>query len=99
MAGMLENLVYIEMRRRGYNVFVGKMGNMEVDFVARRQDETVYIQVCESMASDDTRIRELKPLLAIRDNFPKYIIVGNPMYVGNYEGIECMYIGDFLSFY
>ena len=67
--------------------------------LSRPCDSPVYIQVCESMASDDTRIRELKPLLAIRDNFPKYIIVGNPMYVGNYEGIECMYIGDFLSFY
>ena len=60
IAGMLENLVYVELLRRGYRVFVGKQGRAEVDFIGVRQEETVYVQVCESMDSDVTRERELK---------------------------------------
>lgn len=96
IAGMMENLVYVELLRRGYKVSVGKMGDAEVDFVAQKQDGVMYLQICESLSSEETRKRELKPLLSIRDNYPKYIIVGNPMYAGNYDGVECMYIGDFL---
>lgn len=96
ISGMLENLVYLELLRRGYRVAIGKQGSWEVDFIGRRQDETIYVQVCESMDADTTRERELKPLREIRDNYPKYIVVGNPMVTGNIEGIECLFIGDFL---
>ena len=96
IAGMLENLVYVELLRRGYRVFVGKQGKAEVDFIGVRQEETVYVQVCESMDSDATRERELKPLREIKDNYPKYIVLGTPSGAGNIEGIQCRYIGDFL---
>ena len=96
IAGMLENLVYVELLRRGYRVFVGKQGKAEVDFIGVRQEETVYVQVCESMDSDATRERELKPLREIKDNYPKYIVLGTPSGAGNIDGIQCRYIGDFL---
>ena len=96
MGGLLENLVYLELMRRGYRVSIGKLGDLEVDFVAQRQDETIYVQVTETMDSDTTRERELRPLQKIRDNHPKYIVVGNPLQTGTMDGIQCMYIADFL---
>ena len=96
IAGMLENLVYLELRRNGYEVYTGWMGSAEVDFVARKGDEVVYLQVTNNMESDGTRERELRPLMTIKDNHPKYIVVGNPMVAGNIDGVRCVYIGDFL---
>lgn len=96
IGGMLENLVYIEMRRLGYEVYTGWMGANEVDFVARCGDETIYLQVTENMDAETTRERELRPLQALKDNYPKYIVVNNPTAAGNLDGVRCMYIGDFL---
>ena len=96
MGGLLENIVYLELMRRGYSVGIGKLGDLEVDFVARRQDKTLYVQVTETMDSDTTRQRELRPLQRIRDNYPKYIVVGDPRQTGSIDGIQCVYISDFL---
>ena len=96
IAGMLENLVYFELRRNAYEVYSGWMGAREVDFVARRGDEIIYLQVTKSMEADATLERELRPLMDIKDNYPKYVIVGNPMATGNIDGIRCVFIGDFL---
>ena len=96
IAGMLENLVYFELRRNAYEVYSGWMGAREVDFVARRGDEIIYLQVTKSMEADATLERELRPLMDIKDNYPKYVIVGNPMATGNIDGIRCIFIGDFL---
>ena len=93
---MLENLVYFELRRNAYEVYSGWMGAREVDFVARRGDEIIYLQVTKSMEADATLERELRPLMDIKDNYPKYVIVGNPMATGNIDGIRCIFIGDFL---
>ena len=74
IAGLLENVVFLELRRRGYEVYVGQGTNSEVDFIARRRDETLYFQVAYLLASPETIEREFSPLLNIRDNFPKYVL-------------------------
>ena len=70
IAGLLENVVFLELQRRGYEVFIGQGTNSEVDFIARRPDETAYFRVMYLLASSETIEREFSPLLKIRDNFP-----------------------------
>ncbi len=96
VAAMLENIVYLELRRRGYDVFVGKLGYMEVDFVATKQEEKIYIQVTQQIASAETEKREYGRLLDIHDNYPKYVLLIDPFAGGNYEGIKTMHLADFL---
>ena len=71
---VLENIVYFEMLRRGYNVKIGKVDNLEVDFVCKKNDETMYIQVSYLLASEDTKEREFSVLENIKDNYPKYVL-------------------------
>ena len=84
----LENLVYLELIRRGYNVTVGKVGTTEVDFVARKNEITQYIQVSASLTDEKTFDREMFSLRAIKDNYPKTILTLDKFTLGNYEGIE-----------
>lgn len=74
IAGMLENLVCLELKRRGYEVYVGKQDDKEVDFVAIRREEKIYVQVTYQLASQATVEREFAPLLAINDHYPKYVV-------------------------
>ena len=71
---VLENIVYFEILRRGYNVKIGKVDNLEVDFVCKKNDETIYIQVSYLLASEDTKEREFSVLENIKDNHPKYVL-------------------------
>jgi len=71
---VLENILYFEMLRRGYNVKIGKVDNLEVDFVCKKNDETIYIQVSYLLASEDTKEREFSVLENIKDNYPKYVL-------------------------
>lgn len=71
---VLENIVYFEMLRRGYNIKIGKADNLEVDFVCKKNDETIYIQVSYLLASEDTKEREFSVLENIKDNYPKYVL-------------------------
>ena len=71
---ILENIVYFEMLRRGYNIKIGKVDNLEVDFVCKKNDETIYIQVSYLLASEDTKEREFSVLENIKDNYPKYVL-------------------------
>ena len=71
---VLENIVYFEILRRGYNVKTGKVDNLEVDFVCKKNDETIYIQVSYLLASEDTKEREFSVLENIKDNYPKYVL-------------------------
>ena len=71
---VLENIVYFEMLRRGYNVKIGKVDNLEVDFVCKKNDKTIYIQVSYLLASEDTKEREFSVLENIKDNYPKYVL-------------------------
>lgn len=83
----LENLVCLELLRRGYSVNVGKVGSAEVDFVAKKSDQTEYYQVTASMVDESTFDREISPLKSISDNYPKTILTLDRLSLGNYEGI------------
>ena len=96
VAAMLENLVYLELRRRGYDVYVGKLDKAEIDFIATRQENKLYIQVTQQIGSPETEQREYGRLLDIRDNYPKYVLRTDAFADGNYEGIKTMHIADFL---
>ena len=96
VASSLENVVYLELCRRGYHVYIGKTGEGEVDFVATRQDEKIYVQVTEKILSESTEKREYERLLEIKDNYPKYVVRTDEFAAGNYEGIKTMHIADFL---
>ena len=93
---MLENLVYLELVRRGYEVYIGKLEKTEIDFVATRQEEKIYIQISERIERKETEQREYGNLLSIPDNYPKYVLRTDEFAGGNYEGIKTMHVADFL---
>ena len=97
VASMLENIVYLELLRRKYNVYIGKDGNKEIDFVAIKNNEKIYIQVCRSLPDNDER--EIGNLREIKDNFPKYVLTSNKMDVGTIDGIKIMLLSDWLLQY
>ena len=92
----LENLVYVELLRRGYNVRVGCYRDSEVDFIAVRYDTMEYIQVCQTMMSDDTRKREIKPLTRPKDNYVKTVLTLDRFGLGNENGILIRNVLDWL---
>ena len=92
----IENVVYFELLRRGYDVSIGKIDNAEVDFIATTADDKKYIQVTESMQSEDVRKRELAPLQKIRDNYEKIILSLEPGLDSSYEGIKSLNLIDWL---
>ena len=96
VAAMLENVIYLELLRRGYDVYVGKLDNAEIDFIAVKQENKVYIQAAQKIGSPETERREYGRLLDIRDNYPKYVLQTDAFAGGNYEGIKTMHIADFL---
>lgn len=93
---VLENIVYFELLRRGYDVAIGKIGAAEVDFIAAKADAREYIQVTESMLSPDVRERELAPLRKIRDNYDKMILSLEPGLDTSYDGIRSLHLLDWL---
>lgn len=93
----LENIVYFELLRRGYKVNIGKVGSTEVDFVAVKQDETIYFQVTADMTAETTFEREMKPLQSIQDNYEKIVLTLDRYTLGNYEGIKVIHALDWLS--
>jgi len=96
IGGILENIVFLELKRRGYTVFIGKLGTKEVDFIATRAEEKVYIQVAYLLASEETVEREFSPLLEIKDNYPKYVLSMDTAFGSDYEGVKRLHITDFL---
>ncbi|NDO19921.1 ATP-binding protein [Lachnospiraceae bacterium MD329] len=93
---VIENVVYFELLRRGYDVAIGKVGNKEVDFVATKADDKKYIQVTETMAATETKERELTPLKMIRDNYEKIILTMDRNFVSSYDGIKIVNLVDWL---
>lgn len=93
---IIENVVFLELIRRDYRVYIGKVGNAEVDFVAEKPNEKIYVQVTESMQSPETRERELKPLRAIKDNYEKIVISMDCDYINSYDGIKAINLTDWL---
>lgn len=92
----IENVIYFELLRRGYDVAIGKIDNQEVDFIATSADDKCYIQVTESMQSEDVRKRELSPLLKIRDNYEKIVLSLQPGLDASYGGIKSLNLIDWL---
>jgi predicted AAA+ superfamily ATPase len=93
---ILENIVFLELKRRGYDVFVGKVNEKEVDFIAEKASHKMYIQVCETLGNAQTLERELAPLKAIQDNYEKIIFTNDMTFVESYEGIKVKNIMDWL---
>ncbi len=93
---ILENVVYLELLRRGYKVFVGKNNNSEVDFVATNRDTVEYYQVSHSVADSHTLARELKSLQSIKDNYPKYLLTRDIMPNVDHNGIKQINVLDWL---
>lgn len=94
---VLENIVYSDLKRRGFKVFVGKLGEKEIDFIAEKPNEKIYVQVSYTIANKDTLNRELEPLKAIKDNYKKYVVTMDSLASGNNEGIEFVYLPTFLT--
>lgn len=86
----IENVVYFELLRRGYDVAIGKVDNAEVDFIATKADDKLYVQVTESMTSEDVRRRELSPLQKINDNYEKIVLSLDPGLDASYDGIKSL---------
>ncbi len=97
ISGIMENLVYVELRRRGYRVSVGQWGVQEVDFVAEKNGTPHYFQVTLHLDSRTVAARETLPLLAINDNHPKTIITSDRLHGDSIEGIQVISLDDFLS--
>ena len=92
----IENVVFFELLRRGYDVAIGKIGNAEVDFIATTADDKKYIQVTESMVSENVRARELAPLQGIRDNYEKIVLSMETGLDSSYDGIKSLNLIDWL---
>lgn len=92
--GVMKNIVYLELRRRGYDVYVGKNNTKEIDFIAIHKDEKIYVQVCVQIPENSNR--EVGNLMEIRDHYPKYVVTLNEMDVGIENGIRIVHLRDFL---
>lgn len=93
---IIENIVFLELIRRDYRVYIGKVGEKEVDFIAEKPNDKLYIQVTESMQSPETRERELRPLRMISDNYEKIILSMDRNYINSYDGIKSLNLIDWL---
>ena len=96
ISGMLENIVYLELISRDYHVYIGKSGEKEIDFIAEKNGELIYIQVARAILSDETREREFAPLLAIHNHYPKYVVTMDELTGGTVDGVRHVHIADFL---
>ena len=97
ISGILENMVMLELKRRGYKVYVGKSDVMEIDFIGEKKEQKIYIQVVWKLESLDTVTREFTPLNHIRDNYPKYVVTMDTSWKENIEGIKHRHIAEFLT--
>ena len=96
MGHIIENIVFFELLRKGFDVAVGKVGDKEIDFIATRNDEKIYYQVTDDMTSETTRERELAPLQAVRDNYEKVIVAMSTNSTAPVDGIKIIRLIDFL---
>ncbi len=94
VAAMLENIVYLEMKRRGYEVYIGKNGTKEIDFIGEQRGEKVYVQVCRELPADSAR--ETDNLMDVKDHYHKYVVAKDNLASGNDNGIQILHVADFL---
>lgn len=97
IGGLLENIVFLELKRRGYKVYVGKLDNIEIDFVAERKGQKVYVQVAYKLENEQTIQREFGNLLSINDQYPKFVVTMDDFWKDEIEGVEHLFISDFLN--
>ena len=90
----MENIVFLELKRRGYDVYIGKNDTKEIDFVATRRDARIYVPVCVQLPEGSDR--EVGNLMEIKDHYPKYVVTLNDMDVGIENGIRIVHLQDFL---
>jgi predicted AAA+ superfamily ATPase len=96
ISGVLENIVMLELKRRGYRVFVGKTADKEIDFIGELREKKIYVQVAYKMSEQSTVDREFAPLLDVRDHHHKYVLSMDELWQDNIRGIQHMHIADFL---
>ena len=94
LSAVFENIVYLEMKRRGYEVYIGKNYDKEIDFVGIKRDEKIYVQVCVQLPTESSR--ETENLMVIKDHYRKYVVCRDPLAMGNINGIQIVHIADFL---
>lgn len=98
VAAIMENIVFLELKRRGYEAYIGKNGAKEIDFIGIKKDEKLYIQVCRELPfDDDGNSREIANLEQIRDHYPKYVVTMDEFAGGNVSGIKIVHLADFLT--
>ncbi|MDS1031939.1 ATP-binding protein [Porphyromonadaceae sp. NP-X] len=96
VSGVLENMVFLELKRRNYAVYTGNSDSREIDFIAEKQGEKLYVQVAYKLESRETVDREFSPLLDIRDQYPKYVVTMDDFWKENVEGVQHVHISDYL---
>ncbi len=96
ISGMLENIVMLELLRRGYKVYTGKSGDLEIDFIAENNETKIYIQVAYLLTEQSTIDREFNPLLEIKDHYPKFVLSTDRLLTDNIEGVRHLHIADWL---
>jgi predicted AAA+ superfamily ATPase len=96
ISGVLENIVMLELKRRGYRVYVGKLDNKEIDFIAEKLEKKIYVQVAYMMTDQSTIDREFSPLLSVKDNHPKFVVTMDENWHDNIEGVQHKHIADFI---
>ncbi len=93
---ILENIVFLELLRRDYRVYIGKVGETEIDFIAEKPSDKLYIQVTESINAPETLMRELRPLQLVDDNYEKLLLSMDKSFIQSYEGIKVINMVDWL---
>ncbi|KAA6313549.1 hypothetical protein EZS27_035696 [termite gut metagenome] len=97
IGGILENIVFLELKRLGYQIFIGKLETREIDFIDEKRNEKIYIQVAYKLDSEQIIEREFSVLQSINDNFPKYVVTMDEFWKENIDGIKHLHISDFLQ--
>lgn len=97
IGGMLENIVFLELKRRGYQVYIGKLGTKEIDFIAEKAGDKLYVQVAYKLERSETVDREFQSLMDVQDQYPKYVVTMDDFWEGSIQGVQHMYITDFLE--
>lgn len=97
ISGVLENIVYNELVRRGYSVYIGKVKDKEIDFIAEKKNDKLYVQVTYKMESEKTINREFEPLLMVNDHYPKFVVSMDENFKDNIEGVRHVNLIDFIS--
>jgi predicted AAA+ superfamily ATPase len=96
ISGILENIVFMDLIRRGYQVYVGKQDSKEIDFVAEKSKRLLYIQVCLNFSHPETKEREFAPLRAIKDHWPKMVVTLDKYWQTAEDGVVGIHLRDFL---